>query len=77
MNITTDKKSNMLYWDSMEDHCDEFLNNFLTNYALTNITLDEDAHIDISKAILETVISKCKDYGVNTDKAFPYIDENY
>lgn len=77
MNITTDKKSNMLYWDSMEDQCDEFLNNFLTDYALTNITLDEDAHIDISKAILETVISKCKDYGINTDEAFPYVDENY
>ena len=77
MNITTDKKSNMLYWDSMEDQCDEFLNNFLTDYALTNITLDEDARIDISKAILETIVSKCKEYGINTDEAFPYVDENY
>lgn len=77
MNITTDKKSNMLYWDSIEDECSQFLDNLLNNYALTYITLDDDAHIDISKAILETVISKCKDYGVNTSEAFPYIDENY
>lgn len=75
--VTMDKKSNILYWESMENQCEEFLNNFLTDYALTNVTLDEDARIDISKAILETIISKCKEHGVNTDEAFPYVDENY
>ena len=74
---TMDKKSNILYWESMENQCEEFLNNFLAEYALTAFTLDEDAHIDISKAILETIISKCKEYGVDTDEAFPYVDENY
>lgn len=77
MNMTMDKKSNMLYWEGMEDQCDEFLNNFLTDYALTAFILDEDARIDISKAILETIVSKCKEYGINTDEAFPYVDENY
>ena len=77
MNTTADKKNNMIYWDSMKNQCDEFLNNFLAEYALTNITLNGDARIDIGKAILETIISKCKDYGINTDEAFPYVDENY
>lgn len=77
MNAATNKKSNMLYWDSMEDACNQFLDNFLTEYTYTNITLDDDVRIDIGKAILETVISKCKDYDVNTDEAFPYVAENY
>lgn len=73
---TMDKKSNILYWESMENQCDEFLNNFLTDYALTAFTpfaLDKNARIDISKVILETIVSKCKEYGINTDKAFPYL----
>lgn len=70
-------ENNTLYRESVEDECSQFLDNLLTNYALTYVTLDDDAHIDISKAILETVISKCKDYGVNTSETFPYIDENY
>ena len=61
---TMDKKSNILYWDDMENQCDEFLNNFLAEYAPTAFALDEDARIDISKAILETIVSKCKEYGI-------------
>ena len=36
-----------------------------------------DAKIDISKAVLETIINKCKEYGINTEVAFPFIDEDY
>lgn len=70
-------ENNTLYRESIEDECSQFLDNILNNYALTYITLDDDTRIDISKAILETVISKCKDYGVDTSEAFPYVDENY
>lgn len=71
-----DKKRNVQYWDSMEEYTGLFLDDLLANY--TDIPpLDEDIRIDISKAILETVIAGLKSYGVDTDKAFPYVNGNY
>ena len=72
------KKNNMTYWDDMEAECDKLLTTLLTDYACdTSADLDEDARIDISKCILETAIAKCKEYGINTDKVFPYVDNDY
>ncbi len=72
------KKNNMAYWDSMEAECSKLLTTLLADYACdTPEELGDDARIDISKSILETVIAKCKEYGIDTDKAFPYVDENY
>lgn len=28
-------------------------------------------------SILETIIQKCGEYGIDTDAAFPYVDEDY
>lgn len=72
------KKNNMTYWDNMEAECDKLLTTLLTDYACdTSADLDEDARIDICKCILETAIAKCKEYGIDTDKVFPYVNINY
>lgn len=72
------KKGNMAYWDDMEAECDKLLTTLLTDYACDKpADLDEDARIDISKSILETAITKCKAYGIDTDKVFPYVDTSY
>lgn len=72
------KKNNMAYWDNMEEECSKLLTTLLTDYTCdTPKELDDDARIDISKSIMETVITKCKEYGINTDKVFPYVNENY
>lgn len=72
------KKSNMAYWDDMEAECDKLLTTLLTNYACdTPADIEKDARIDISKCILETTIAKCKEYGIDTDKVFPYVDTDY
>lgn len=72
------KKNNMAYWDDMEQQCRKLLDNLLTNYAYADTsTLDEDARIDISKVILETVINQCKKYDIDTNTAFPFIDTDY
>ena len=50
----------MAYWDDMEQQCRNLLDNLLTNYAYADTSkLDEDARIDISKVILDTVINQC------------------
>lgn len=72
------KKNNMAYWDDMEQQCRNLLDNLLTNYAYADTSkLDEDARIDISKVILDTVINQCKKYDIDTNKAFPFIDTDY
>lgn len=54
------KKNNMAYWDDMEQQYRKLLDDLLTNYAYADTSkLDEDARIDISKVILETVINQC------------------
>lgn len=74
----SDKKRNMEYWDNMEEECREILNTILSNYANADTSqINEDARIDISKSILETIIQKCGEYGIDTDAAFPYVDEDY
>lgn len=72
------KKHNVEYWDDMEQQCRNLLDNLLTNYAYADTSMiDEDAHIDISKVLLETVIEQCKKYNVDTNKAFPFINTDY
>lgn len=72
-----DKKSNSAYWDAMEKECEIFFRRILRQYAMSEYPeLSEDARIDISKSVLETVITKCRKYGINTDTVFPYIDCN-
>lgn len=76
--INSDKKKNIAYWDDMEDECRKLLDTILSDYASTNVSkIDEDTRIDISKSILETIIQKCGEYGIDTDAAFPYVDEDY
>lgn len=76
--IKSDKKRNMEYWDNMEEECRKLLDTILSNYTNANTSqINEDASIDISKSILETIIQKCGEYGIDTDDAFTYIDENY
>lgn len=71
--IKTDKKSNIEYWDKMEQACQDTVERIVNDI----FKLNEDAKIDISKAVLDTIINKCKEYGINTDVAFPFIDEDY
>lgn len=72
------KKNNVMYWDDMEEQCRKLVNNLLDNYAYTDTTcVDEDARIDMSKIVLESIIDQCKKHGVDTDKAFPFIDCDY
>lgn len=60
LRIKSDKKRNMEYWDNMEEECREILNTILSNYANADTSqINEDARIDISKSILETIIQKC------------------
>lgn len=74
----TNKKNNMAYWDDMENECRNLLDNLLANYSNVDTSnIDEDARVDISKVILETVINQCKKYDIDTDVAFPYIDSVY
>ena len=76
--IKSDKKRNMEYWDDMEEECRKLLDTILFDYANTDTSqIDEDARIDISKSILETIMQKCGEYGIDTDDAFPYVEENY
>lgn len=76
--IKCDKKRNMEYWDDMEEECRKLLDTILSNYTNANTSqIDEDARIDIGKSILETIIQKCGEYGIDTDDAFPYVDEDY
>lgn len=73
-----DKKSNMAYWDDIDDACQQFFDKMCSDYAMCKCnTLDEDSKIDISKAIMETIIDKCKSHGLDTDKMFPYVDCDY
>ena len=59
LRIKSDKKRNMEYWDNMEEECREILNTILSNYANADTSqINEDARIDISKSILETIIPK-------------------
>lgn len=68
----------MAYWDDMKQQCRNLLDNLLTNYAYADTSkLDEDARIDISKVILDTVINQCKKYNIDTNTAFPFIDTDY
>ena len=63
---------------NIESMSGTLLTMLLTDYACdTSADLDEDARIDISKCILETAIAKCKEYGIDTDKVFPYVNTNY
>ena len=78
MTSLENKKNNMAYWDDMENQCLNLIDNLLMNYAHADTSnIDEDARIDMSKIILETVINQCKKYDIDIDKAFPYIDVNY
>ena len=70
-----DKKSNVAYWDDIDNECQQFFDKICQNYTVCKYDmLDEDAKIDISKAVMETIINKCKSYGLDTDKMFPYVD---
>lgn len=71
--IKTDKKANTEYWDEMEQACQDTVERIINDI----FKLNEDAKIDISKAVLETIINKCKEYGIDTEVAFPFIDEDY
>ena len=68
----------MEYWDDMEEECRKLLDTILSDYTNTNTSqINEDTRIDISKSILETIMQKCGEYGIDTDDTFPYVDEDY
>lgn len=71
--IKTDKKANTEYWDEMENICQDAVEKIVGK----TVNLNDDAKINISKTVLETVINKCKEYGIDTEVAFPFIDEDY
>lgn len=73
---TLDKKANMAYWDEIDNTSEEFVTAFLSHSA-TSEQLDEDKVLEIGKEVTEFMLSKLKEYGVDTDKAYPYVDENY
>ena len=65
------KKNNMAYWDSMEAECSKLLTTLLTDYACdTPEELDDDARIDISKSILETVIGNARNTASTLTRCF-------
>jgi len=73
---TLDKKANMAYWDEIDNTSEEFVTTFLSHSA-TSEQLDEDEVLEIGKEVTEFMLSKLKEYGIDTDKAYPYVDENY
>ena len=75
-NAKVNKKSNMAYWDEIDEVAEEFVRNFLS-CSVSGNTLNEDEILDIGKEITEVMLDKLRDYGIDTDKAYPYVDENY
>ena len=75
-NAKVNKKSNMAYWDEIDEVSEEFVRNFLS-CSVSGNTLNEDEILDIGKEITEVMLDKLRDYGIDTDKAYPYVDENY
>ena len=76
MSIVTNKKRNMEYWDAIDNVSEEFVREF-AKYAQPELELDDDAIMEIGKAITVKVLEELKDLGVDTEKAYPYVDENY
>lgn len=72
----SNKKANMAYWDEIDDLSEEYVRS-LCKYAVTNIDVD-DVALEIGKSVTEHVLEKLKELlDVNTDEAFPYVNENY
>lgn len=76
MDITTNKKRNMAYWDEIDNTSETFVRDF-ANYAQTDIALDDDAITEIGKAVTEKVLEELKDRDIDITTAFPYVNENY
>ncbi len=72
----SDKKANMAYWDEIDNTSEEFVTAFLS-HSVTSEQLDEDEVLEIGKEVTEFMLSKLREYGINTDTAYPYVDENY
>lgn len=74
--IFTNKKRNMAYWDEIDNVSEEFVREF-AKYAQPELELDDDDVLEIGKTVTEKVLEELKDHGIDTDKAYPYVDENY
>lgn len=72
------KKRNMAYWDSMKNESEQFISTILS-YVETDkkLELDEDDRMELSKGVLEHLLEMLKGKGIDTDAAFPYVNENY
>ena len=71
-----DKKSNMAYWDEIDDMSEEFVRQF-AGCAAEKLELDDNDVTDIAKTVQTAVIDAFKSLGIDTDKHFPYVNENY
>ena len=71
-----DKKSNMAYWDEIDDMSEEFVRQF-AGCAAEKLELDDDDVTDIAKTVQTAVLDAFKRLGIDTDKHFPYVNENY
>ena len=72
-----DKKSNMAFWDSLDDMTEEFVKQYIAAAAEKLEIDDEDIVIEIAKRVQETVLNELENYDIDTNIYFPYVDENY
>ena len=79
--VTKDKKSNMSYWDAIDDFTMDFVKNFIKifgfdeegNYVSEDFFSDDtlkEKLIDVSKEVTKKIVNS----GI---AQFPYVDENY
>lgn len=71
-----DKKSNMAFWDSLDDITEEFVKQYIAS-AAEKLEVDEEVITEISKRVQETVLNELEGYDIDTNVYFPYVDENY
>lgn len=71
--ITSDKKANAAYWDSLDTAAEKFITSLLEesfDINHNNISINRDDRIYIAKRVIETVAAEFKKIGLD----FPYVD---
>lgn len=73
------KKGNMAYWDSIDDLAETFVEQFLACACVNNpkaLQYQVDT-TTLGKEVVEFLLGQLQEEGLDTDKLYPYVNENY
>lgn len=77
-NKTTDyatmgKKGNVMYWDAIDDLCEQFTRD-LVDFSVPKVEMDDDDILYLQNEIRDFAIKFVEE---KSAAKFPYVDENY